>query len=57
MRDGGLISSSDAAWAAAAATPASFSHSRIFCLGMAPTFIEAIWPPLKSIMVGMPRTP
>ena len=24
---------------------------------MAPTFIEAIWPPLKSIMVGMPRTP
>ncbi len=43
--------------AAYAATPASVSHSRIFCLGMAPTFIEAIWPPLNSIMVGMPRTP
>ena len=40
-----------------AATPDSLSHSRIFCLGMAPTFIEAIWPPLNSIMVGMPRTP
>jgi hypothetical protein len=37
--------------------PASLSHSTIFCLGMAPTFMEAIWPPLKSIMVGMPRTP
>ena len=42
---------------AAAWTPASLSHSRIFCLGMAPTFIEAIWPPRNSIMVGMPRTP
>ena len=40
-----------------AATPASASHSRIFCLGMAPTFIEVIWPSLNSIMVGMPRTP
>jgi ubiquinone biosynthesis protein COQ4 len=35
----------------------SLSHSRIFCFGMAPTFIEAIWPSLNSIMVGMPRTP
>ena len=43
--------------AAAAATPVSASHSRIFCLGMAPTFIEAMWPSLNSIMVGMPRTP
>ncbi len=38
-------------------SPASLSHSTIFCLGMAPTFIEAIWPSLNSIMVGMPRTP
>ncbi len=37
--------------------PASLSHSTIFCLGMAPTFIDAIWPSLKSIIVGMPRTP
>ena len=37
--------------------PASFSHSTILALGMAPTFIEAIWPSLNSIMVGMPRTP
>ncbi len=41
----------------AACTPASESHSRIFCLGMAPTFIEVIWPPRNSIIVGMPRTP
>ena len=43
--------------AAVALTPVSLSHSRIFCLGMAPTFIEAIWPSLNSIMVGTPRTP
>ena|SRR5580704_19608420 len=43
--------------AAAASTPVSASHSRIFCLGIAPTFIEAMMPFLNSIMVGMPRTP
>jgi len=42
---------------AAGWTPASESHSRIFCLGMAPTFMDDIWPSLNSIMVGMPRTP
>ncbi len=42
---------------AAGCTPASESHSRIFCLGMAPTFMDDIWPSLNSIMVGMPRTP
>ena len=40
-----------------AETPASPSHSRIFDFGMAPTFMEAIWPPLNSIRVGTPRTP
>ena len=44
-------------WLTEAGVQASVSHSRIFCLGMAPTFMEAIWPSLNSIMVGMPRTP
>jgi hypothetical protein len=38
-------------------TPASPSHSRILDLGMAPTFMDAICPPLNSISVGTPRTP
>src|SRR5690606_9807576 len=38
-------------------TPASASHSTILPLGMAPTFIEVIWPSLNSIRVGMPFTP
>ena len=37
--------------------PVSVSHSRILALGMAPTFMDDIWPSLNSIMVGMPRTP
>ncbi len=40
-----------------AVMPDSASQSRIFCLGMAPTFMAAIWPSLNTIIVGMPRTP
>jgi len=56
-RDDERFCGKEPAYAAATPTPASLSQSRIFCLGMAPTFIEAIWPPRNSIMVGMPRTP
>src|SRR2546423_13566833 len=33
------------------------THSYSLLLGRAPIFVAATWPPLKTIMVGIPRTP
>src|SRR5690606_28831491 len=45
------------ALAAESASTLSFSHSTIFDFSIAPTFVEATFPSLNTISVGMPRTP